>query len=213
MSTHSTPAPRRRGRPRRVARADALDAVLRTFWARGFAGTSLDDLSAATGMNRPSLYAAFGNKDAAYAAAVDHYVATVGQALLAPLLRGRSLAEDVAGFFAAVVEVVTGRYGPHGCIVACTLPAEAGVSPPARAQLASVLEQLDRAVEARLRVARRAGELPAGADLRVRAQLVTSGMLALSLRARAGTPRRALTRLGRAIAASVAGGDVPASRG
>lgn len=187
-----------------MQQVDALDGALRTFWARGYGATSLDDLSAAMGMNRPSIYAAFGNKEATYAAAVHHYVATVGQELLAQLLRGRTLARDLAGFFAAVVDVVTGRHGPLGCIVACTLPAEAGVSPDARAQLAGVLTKLDAAVEERLRAARRAGELPPDADPHVLAQVVTSGMLALSLRARARTPRRELTRLAKAMARLVA---------
>jgi AcrR family transcriptional regulator len=190
-----------------VQPADALDGALRTFWARGYAGTSLDDLCAATGMNRPSLYAAFGNKEAVYAAAVAHYVATVGQELLAPLMRGRGLARDLAGFYAAVVDVVTGRHGPRGCIVACTLPAEAEVSPDAQALLARALAQLDGAVEARLRAAQDAGDLPAGADPRVLAQVVTGGMLSLSLRARAGTPRPALKRLAEALARQVVAPD------
>lgn len=203
MST-APATPRRRGRPRRVPQADALDGALRAFWARGYGGTSLDDLTAATGMNRPSLYAALGNKAAAYAAAVDHYVATVGQQLLASLMRGGRLAQDLDAFFTALVDVVSGSHGPRGCIVACTLPAEAEVSPAARTQLAHVLAQLDGAVAQRLRSARDAGELPADADLRVHAQLVTSGMLALSLRARAGTPRRELLRLAHAMARQMA---------
>ena len=56
------PAPKRRGRPRGYEPEVALARALDVFWKDGFAATSLDDLSAATGMNRPSLYGAFGDK-------------------------------------------------------------------------------------------------------------------------------------------------------
>ena len=55
-------APKRRGRPRAYEPEVALARALDVFWKEGFAATSLDDLSAATGMNRPSLYGAFGDK-------------------------------------------------------------------------------------------------------------------------------------------------------
>src|ERR1041384_4755004 len=60
------PAPKRRGRPRAYEPEVALARALDVFWKEGFAATSLDDLSAATGMNRPSLYGAFGDKRALY---------------------------------------------------------------------------------------------------------------------------------------------------
>lgn len=196
-------SPRRRGRPRRYEHATALDAALATFWSKGFAGTSLDDLASAMGMNKPSIYAAFGNKDALYAAAVERYVQTLGRGYLEPLHRGRTLAADLDGFYASVIEVVSGAHGPHGCIVACTLPAEAESTPAARELLADALGRIDAAVRQRLARAVEQGELPRDTDLRTQAQLVTSGMIALSLRARAGAPKRDLTRLARAFVAAV----------
>lgn len=195
----------RRGRPRKYEHAAALDAALTTFWSKGFAGTSLDDLASAMGMNRPSIYAAFGNKDALYAAAVERYVQTVGRAYLEPLLRGRTLSEDLDGFYASVTGVVTGSHGPLGCIVACTLPAEAETTPAARELLAGALAGIDEAVRQRLARAVEQGELPRDTDLRTQAQLVTSGMLALSLRARAGASKRELKKLARAFVAAVTG--------
>ena len=201
MSIESTP--RGRGRPRRYEHEAALDAALATFWAKGFAGTSLDDLASAMGMNRPSIYAAFGNKDALYAAAVERYVQTLGRAFLEPLQRGRTLAADLDGFYASVIDVVGGSHGPHGCIVACTLPAEAETTPAARALLADALARIDEAVRQRLARAVEQGELPRDTDLRTQAQVVTSGMIALSLRARSGAPIRDLKRLARAFVAAI----------
>src|SRR5689334_5787567 len=108
MSIQETP---RRGRPRKFEHGSALDAALTTFWSKGFAGTTLDDLASAMAMNKPSIYAAFGNKEALYGAAVEHYMQGIGRSFLEPLNRGRSLAADLEGFFGAVTGVVTGAHG------------------------------------------------------------------------------------------------------
>lgn len=210
MSTRAStaPAPRRRGRPRKFDHATALDAALATFWTRGYGGTSMDELCNAMGMNRPSVYASFGNKDAVYAAAVDHYVRTIGARFLDPLAEPK-LAEALAGFYRAVIDTTTGRHGPLGCAVSCTLPAEAGMSRAARAKLAEVLAGVDAAIRARLVRAVRDGELPRDADPRTLAEIVTSGMLGIAIRARAGAGRAQLTRLARTVVSLV----VPPSRG
>lgn len=200
---HATAADERprRGRPRKYRRGDALDAALATFWSKGYAGTTLDDLAGAMGMNRPSIYAAFGNKDALYAASVERYLQTIGRTFLVPLGRGKTLADDLDAFYARVIDVVTGAHGPCGCIVACTLPAEAEVAPAARELLATAIGLIDDALQKRLADAVRAGELPADTDVRTRAQVVSSGMLALSLRGRSGASRRDLKRIARAFVA------------
>lgn len=205
MSTHvPTPAPRRpRGRPRKFDHATALDAALRTFWTRGYGGTSMDELCTAMGMNRPSLYASFGNKDAVYAAAVEHYVRTIGVHFLTPLAEP-SLATALTGYFGAVIDTVTGRHGPLGCIVSCTLPAEAEISPAARTQLAHVLSQIDGALQKRLARAVQDGELARTADVRALAEIVTNGMLGIAIRARAGATRPQLKRLARTVVDLVA---------
>lgn len=201
MSIVSPPV--RRGRPRQYEHGAALDAALATFWSKGFAGTSLDDLASAMGMNKPSIYAAFGNKDALYASAVEHYQLTIGRTFIEPLNRGRALADDLEAFYAAVTGVVTGAHGPLGCIVACTLPAEAETAPGARELLATAIGRIDEAVRRRLARAVEQGELAHDTDLKTQAQLITSGMLALSLRGRSGASKRDLKRIARAFVATV----------
>src|ERR1700733_6957952 len=66
------------GRPREFDRDAALEAAMLLFWRKGFAMTSMNDLCEAMGIRSPSLYAAFGDKEALYLQAVDHYVRTVG---------------------------------------------------------------------------------------------------------------------------------------
>lgn len=201
----SSAARRRRGRPRQFDYDQALDAALHTFWQRGFGGTSLDQLTAAMRLNRPSLYAAYGNKDATFAAALDRYLTTVGGAYLAALARPAGLRDALTAFFEAIIAVVVGAHGPTGCAIVCTLPAEAGASPAARRRLARAVADIDAAVTARLRQARAAGELAAGADPRILAQLVTGTMFALAIRARAGAPRAELRRIARALVTLIAG--------
>src|ERR1700733_3259545 len=69
----AAPEAKRRGRPRSYEPDVALGQAMEAFWKSGYAATSLDDLSAATGMNRPSLYAAFGDKQDIYVKAYQKY--------------------------------------------------------------------------------------------------------------------------------------------
>lgn len=204
MSTPVEGTRRPRGRPRAYDEGRALDCALKTFWAKGYGGTSVDDLAAAMAMSKPSIYAAFGNKQAVYEAAVKHYVATIGGCYFQPLAEKPTLREGLLGFYAAQIDVVTGKHGPLGCVVACTLPAEAGDSPEARGLLSDVIAQLDAAISARIRAAQAAGEVPKDTDPAAMAQMITSGMFSLSIRARAGANRRSLARLARAFVDLVA---------
>ncbi len=204
MSTRNATGARKRGRPAEFDREAALDAALETFWRRGYGNASLDELTTAMNINRPSLYGAFGNKEQLYAASVDHYVTKIGASYLAPLAQPR-VADALGGFFGAMIDGVTGKHGPRGCIVACTLPAEAGVSTAAQAQLAAVLDQIDGAWIARLAAAQGAGEIAKRRDVHVLGQLVASGMLALSIRARAGASKRTLRAIADEIVAAVLG--------
>src|SRR5947208_14300857 len=79
-STAQKPAARR-GRPRAYDPDTALGRAMAAFWDAGYAGTSLDDISARTGMNRPSLYGAFGDKHTLYRHTLDRYRA-LGRAAL-----------------------------------------------------------------------------------------------------------------------------------
>jgi AcrR family transcriptional regulator len=181
-----------------------LDAALATFWQRGYAGASLDQLAGAMDLNKPSLYAAFGNKEQLYEAAIDHYVANIGASYLAPLAAPK-LRAALDAFFDAMIAGVCGKHGPRGCVVACTLPAEAGVSNAAQAKLAAVLAELDGALVARIAAAQRAGEISRRRDARMLGQLITSGMLAISIRARAGASQRTLRAIADELVRAVLG--------
>lgn len=196
--------PRGRGRPRKFEHGVALDAALQIFWTKGYRGASMDDLTASMSMNKPSLYAAFGNKEELYLAAIDHYVATIGRDFLAPLTSGKSLHESLSGFFARVIDSVTGTHGPLGCAIACTLPAETMDSAEIRKKLAALVEEIDETLHARIRAAQATGEISADADALTLAQLVVGTMFSCAIRARAGADRRTLMRITRMLIAMIA---------
>jgi AcrR family transcriptional regulator len=164
-----------------------------TFWDAGYAGTSLDDLSAATGMNRPSLYAAFGDKRALYLKALERYRAWGRAALKETLALDQPLRQTLREVYAKTLAVyLSGEEGARGCFTIGTAATEAVGSPEVRAFLAETVRNLDDAFETRFRFARDRGELKPEADTAALARLASAVMHTLAIRSRAGEPRAAL---------------------
>ena len=134
---------RPRGRPRQFDETEVLDAALAAFWRSGYGATSLDDLGRATGLNKPSIYASFGNKEVLFERVLDRYMATYGQTYLDALNATGDLACDLKTHFDVFIDVVTGKTGP-GCPLACTLPAETENSARIRDKLREFLGTADR---------------------------------------------------------------------
>src|SRR5213083_2561468 len=106
----------RRGRPRAFDPDAALDRAMHVFWAKGYEGASLSDLTSAMDINRPSLYAAFGNKEQLFRKALDRYAkgpaACVHEALDQPTARA-----VVEKMFCAAIDMVTNPQTPAGCFM------------------------------------------------------------------------------------------------
>src|SRR6476620_2278655 len=104
-----------RGRPRECCVGAPRARALEVFWSKGYEGTSLTDLTDAMGINRPSMYAAFGNKEELFKKALDLYerekMAYIGQALDQPT--ARAVAEAM---LRGAVNNATGGEQPHGCL-------------------------------------------------------------------------------------------------
>ncbi|MDR3418942.1 MAG: TetR/AcrR family transcriptional regulator [Nevskia sp.] len=188
--------PRRpRGRPRAYDPQEALGQAMQVFWDNGYAATSMDELGAATGMNRPSLYGAFGDKREIYLKAVQQY-REQGAAAFQQLLDGsRPVREELRRLYRALVSVyVDGGKGGRGCFLIGTALTEAVSSPVVREVFAESLRGLDRAFEQRLRLAQRNGELGAAADPVALGRLASAIVHTLAIRSRAGEPQRTLER-------------------
>jgi AcrR family transcriptional regulator len=186
---------RRRGRPRAYDPDVALGKARDTFWRAGYAATSLDDLAAGMGMNRPSIYAAFGDKRALYLRALTHYADTSREWLGAALARPRSLRDGLRAVYRYAREYyLAGDDGPRGCFLLGTAVTESHRDPQVRAIVESTLTAFTEAFEERFVTAARDGEL-ADAVPNALAHTATAALITLAVRARTGADRAALDAL------------------
>jgi AcrR family transcriptional regulator len=213
MVQNSPARPARRGRPRAYDPQKALAKATLRFWDAGFAATSLDDLAAATAMNRPSLYAAFGDKQALYRTALESYRAAARAAMAEALDPALPLRDGLRRVYAAALALYlpAGR-PPRGCFMIGTAVTEAVQDDAVRDSLNDGLREIDRAFEARLRLARKQGELPAGADPAALAPLASGVLYFLAVRSRAGEPRAVLEATAEAGVAMLCGVAAPPKR-
>lgn len=200
------PEQKRRGRPRAYDPATALAQVMGVFWKTGYSGTSLDELSAATGMNRPSLYAAFGDKRSLYLKALGHYFEQGGAAIRDALSGDWPLKEALMRAYENALAIYfAGATAPRGCFAIGTATTEAVEDPAIRAALAKGLRRLDDAFEARIRTAHAGGELSGAADPAALAMLASATLHSIAVRARAGAPRAELEEMARKVVGVICG--------
>ena len=189
----AAPAPKRRGRPRAYEPDVALGKALDLFRRDGFAATSLDDLSAATGMNRPSLYGAFGDKRDLYIKSYRRYRADARAAMQDVFKDDLPIRRRLARIYAVALDIyLAGEDGPRGCFTVMTAGSEAMADPDIRAMVLEGLSELDKAFASCFRIAIENGELPASADPKALAQLASATVHTLAIRSRARVPRREL---------------------
>ncbi|MBN3755656.1 TetR/AcrR family transcriptional regulator [Paraburkholderia sp. Tr-20389] len=184
---------RARGRPRAYDADDALSGATDAFWLGGYSGTSLDALSDAMGMNRPSLYAAFGDKHALYLSTLDRYVEAGVLGMQDALRDDISLAQALQRVYdAALALYLPSGEAPRGCFLIGTAVVESKADESVRTRLAQGLKSFDRAFEKRIRRAQTDGELSAEADAAVLARVASAILHSLALRSRAGDSRASL---------------------
>lgn len=190
------PEKRPRGRPRAYEPDIALRQAADAFWKTGYSGTSLDDLSAATGMNRPSLRAAFGDKHTIYLRALADYWELKFAVMKVALASAGTLPEVLMRVYDAALDIYfSGDEHVRGCFVVGTAITEALGDPEIQDVVTGGFRKLDTDFETRLREARDAGELNKNADPEALAMLVSATMHTIAIRARAGASRDELRKL------------------
>lgn len=192
---HSLPRPR--GRPRAFDRDEVLDRAITTFWAKGYSGASLDDLTESMGINRPSLYATFGSKHELFVEVIDRYAGTLGCQPTNALQSEPDIRQAVAAFFETSIRCVTSKDRPRGCLIASVATEQAEKDDQVRDKLSGMFAETDRVIADRFLVARDQGQIPAGSDPDALARMVISITHGFATRARVGANPGELSRLAR----------------
>lgn len=186
---------KRRGRPRAYDAEQALSSALEAFWTSGFEATSLDDLSAATGMNRPSLYAAFGDKRTLFLKALMEYRARGEMGLSRLIGENRSVRDALVNTCAAALKLYfSGESEARGCFMTGAALVGATGDPELRGALLEGLEDIDRALVTLFQHGQRSGEVARDAEPEALAFMASALFHTLSVRARAGAKQQDLVR-------------------
>ena len=193
LPTAAMPGPKRRGRPRAYEPEVALARALDVFWKEGFAATSLDDLSAATGMNRPSLYGAFGDKRELYIKSYESYRDRARQRMGDAFAMDLPMREMLERIYAIALDMyLSGKDGPRGCFTVMTATSEAVFDPSIRSLVISGLVATDHFFARIFKRAQERGELAASAKPDVLGLLASGTLHTIAVRARAQVPRAEL---------------------
>jgi AcrR family transcriptional regulator len=186
---------RSRGRPLSFDREQVLDAAVQVFWEKGYEGASLDDLTKAMGINRPSLYGKFGNKHALFMQAIDRYVATITRSQLVPLMELSDIKQAISGYLGEVVRCVASSDWPAGCMVVCVAAEVSERDGMVRSKVSKLLEEAEELIANRIADAARADTSIQIENPQKLARMVVAIGQSLATRARAGASKDQLLDL------------------
>ncbi|MFJ2836224.1 TetR/AcrR family transcriptional regulator [Nocardia sp. NPDC087230] len=173
-----------RGRPRGFDRDIALRRAMEVFWERGYDGASMADLTTAMGINSPSLYAAFGDKEALFRAAVELYGRTEGSRTARALREEPTAYTAIEAMLRDNITVYTDPELPHGCMVVLAGATYTTRNASVRAFLAEARRHTTADIHARLDRGVADGDLRPGTDTAALAALYSTVLYGLSIQAR-----------------------------
>ena len=202
---------RERGRPRTFDTDVALDRAVEVFWKHGFQDASMHELTEAMGLSKPSLYAAFGDKESLYLKTLARYVERLVERHAAVLNEEPDGRRAVDGFLRSLAEMVADPALPGGCFIINGTADCGGSTIPASVELAlrDALQGSERMILTRLERARAEGDLPAEARPESLAALFGSIIAGLAVMAKSGAAR---AKLDTVIDAAMAAWPRPANR-
>jgi AcrR family transcriptional regulator len=177
-----------RGRPLAFNQDEALDKALKVFWARGYEGASMSELTEALGINKPSIYAAFGNKEELFRKALTRYAtgpaAFVGEAMREPTAR-----QAVEKFLTQAVDFFSDKSTPNGCmIVQGALTCGQGAS-KIQQELVAYRSSIETSLTKRFELAKTQGDLPPDLSTKQLAKYIATIHQGMSVQATSGATR------------------------
>lgn len=181
------------GRPKTFSSEKALLAAVNVFWAKGYDGASMKDLTEAMGINSPSLYAEFGDKHGLYLRAIDSYVSNDACAPLVAFENQSNITKAVRAFIKAALDSATRHdSGTLGCFLSNCVSTNAGEVEGVQVLLERAIQETDVRLAKRFDEEIRKGTLPENFPSLARARLMFDLRQGLVFRARAGLPRRSI---------------------
>jgi AcrR family transcriptional regulator len=180
------------GRPREFDVGDALDAAIEVFWAKGYDGASLTDLTEALGITRPSLYAAFKDKRGLYLASIAQYMASEECPPLVAFDSEKDIRRAVRAFLSSAVDYATSNDKQRGCFLGACVATSCGEVDGVEELLRQAITEMDKRLAARFEMEKEAGNLPQDFPSVARARLMFDLRQGYALRARAGISARQL---------------------
>jgi AcrR family transcriptional regulator len=182
------------GRPREFDTSEAIDKAMLLFWRKGYEGTSIADLTEALRITRPSLYAAFGNKEQLFRTVLDRYDEGTAEFLSSSL--NLSTAREVAeGLLRGAANFHARQANPPGCLMVHGALVGSDESDPLREETRNRRTRLREAIRERLARALAEGDLPEGADPEALARYVVAVMRGMAVEAASGAKGRDLHQI------------------
>ena len=168
------------GRKRSFCKEEALDKAMRVFWENGYAGTSVAQLTSELGINKPSLYAAFGNKEQLFSTAMEHYAAKYAALNVDRLTHPQDapLKERLLAYFTGIIDLICDCDSPKGCMFVQSSCESGSVAVPNAVE--SSLEDMGLANEAVLSTTLETEKLRGGLPEDTNVQDITGYLLSVS---------------------------------
>ncbi|WP_299745706.1 TetR/AcrR family transcriptional regulator [uncultured Tateyamaria sp.] len=181
------------GRPRSFDEDEALMAAMNAFWTKGYAATSMKDLTTAMGISGPSIYSAFGDKRELYLKTIDRYADVDGCAPIVAFEGARTIEDAVRGFLMSVVSHSTQQEGaPRGCFLASCVATTVGEVDGVAERMEKAIQDTDARLAARFDQEKAKGNLPDDFPSQDRARLLHDMRQGYVHRSRAGWSADAL---------------------